>query len=175
MIIDILFLVCMIVAIFRGLQQGLILAVFSVVAIIAGLAAAIKLSALVAEHLSGTLHVSAKWLPVLAFVAVFLAVALLVIWGGRILEVAIDLALMGWLNKLGGILLYAALYCTIFSVFLFYATQLHLFRVPVIMSSVVYSYIEPWGPYVMEKLGAVLPFFKGMFTTLEDFFGHPGH
>ena len=174
MIIDILFAICLIIAVFRGIQQGLIIAVFSVLALIVGLAAAMKLSTLVAAYFKGTLHVSARWLPVLAFVLVFLVVALLVIWTGRVLEMAIDLTLIGWLNKLGGILLYVALYCVIFSVFLFYATQLHIFRYSVISSSVVYSYVQPWGPAVIEAIGSVIPIFKGMFAELEDFFDHLG-
>lgn len=175
MIIDILFAICLIIAILRGLQQGLIIAVFSFLAILIGLAAAIKLSTWVAGYFKGTLHVSAKWLPVLAFVLVYIAVSLLVIWAGRFLELMIDLTLMGWLNKLGGIVLYSALYCIVFSVFLFYATQLHIFRFSVISSSVVYPVIQPWGSAAIDAIGGVIPFFKGMFTELEDFFDHLGH
>ncbi|MDR3715542.1 MAG: CvpA family protein [Puia sp.] len=174
MIIDILFAICLILAVFRGIQQGLIIAVFSVLAIVIGLAAAIKLSALVAGYLKGTLHVSAKWLPLLAFLLVYGVVSLLVIWSGRFLELTIDLTLMGWVNKLGGIVLYMALYCVVFSVFLFYAAQLHIFRFSVISSSLVYPYVQPWGPAVIDAMGKVIPLFKGMFTELEDFFDHLG-
>jgi membrane protein required for colicin V production len=36
--------------------------------------------------------------------------------------------------------------------------------------SVTYSYIQPWGPKLMEGLGKIIPIFKGMFEELEDFF-----
>src|ERR1700749_4371904 len=97
--IDVLFLLFMLLAVFKGLRKGFLLAVFSAVAFIAGLTAAVKLSAAVAGYLKGSVHVSARWLPVLAFIGVFLVVLLLVRGGAKLIEAAVDLAMMGWLNK----------------------------------------------------------------------------
>ncbi|HMH22590.1 MAG TPA: CvpA family protein [Puia sp.] len=171
MLIDILFLLIMLMAVFSGLRRGLILAVFSGLGFVVGLAAAIKLSATVAAWLKDSMNVSVRWLPVLAFAGVFVLVVLLVRWGGRLLEAAIDLAMMGWINKLGGVLLYAALYSIVLSVLLFYAVQVKIIPVHTISSSVTYPFIRPWGPVVIDGFARVLPFFKGMFTQLEDFFG----
>ncbi len=124
--IDLLFLLFMLLAVFRGLRHGLILSVLSAVAWVAGLAAAIKLSATVALLLRNSMHLSTRWLPVLAFVLVFLAVVLLIRWGAKLAEAGLDLAMMGWLNKSGGVLLYAALYTVVLSVLLFYALQVHV-------------------------------------------------
>ena len=57
MSIDVLFLLFMILAVLRGLRQGFIIAVVSAVALVIGLAAAIKLSALVAGYEIGRAHV----------------------------------------------------------------------------------------------------------------------
>jgi len=103
---------------------------------------------------------------------VFVAVVLLVRWIGRLMEAAIDLAMLGWLNKLVGILLYAAIYIIILSVLLFYAVQLRLVADKTLASSVTYSFVRPWGAVVIDGFGKLIPFFKGMFTQLEDFFGH---
>jgi membrane protein required for colicin V production len=171
MLIDILFLLFMLIALFKGLRQGLIIAVFSGVAFVVGLAAAIKLSATVASWLKDSMNVSVRWLPVLAFIGVFLAVVLLVRWGGKLAEAAIDMAMMGWINKLGGVLLYAVLYTIVLSVLLFYAVQVKIVSAHTISASVIYPFIRPWGPVVIDGFARVLPFFKGMFTQLEDFFG----
>jgi membrane protein required for colicin V production len=175
--IDVLFLLFMLLAVFRGLRHGLILSVLSALAWIAGLAAAIKLSATVALLLGNSMHVSARWLPVLAFVLVFLAVFLVIRWGARLAEAALDLAMMGWLNKLGGILFYAVLYIVVLSVLLFYALQVHVVSAATATSSVTYPFIRSWGQFVIDELGKCIPFFKGMFVQLETFFGHlpPGH
>jgi membrane protein required for colicin V production len=169
--IDILFLLLMGMAVFRGTRQGFLVAVFSAVAFIIGLAAAIKCSAAVAVHLRTGLHLSARWLPVLAFIIVFLGIVILVRIGGKLVEKTLDLAMMGWLNKLAGVLLYCLLYTIIFSVLLFYAGHLHLLSANSLSASVTYPVIRPWGPRVIDEFGKWVPFFKDMFAQLEIFFG----
>jgi membrane protein required for colicin V production len=170
MIIDVLVAIALVTAIIKGFQKGFIIAVFSVLAFIAGIAAALKLSASVAAWLDDSTHIAAKWLPFISFVLVFIAVILLVRLGAKFLESAVTFALMGWLNKLLGILLYAVLYCIILSVFLFYAQQLHLFSDTTVKESVTWSYISPWAPVIINKIGTVIPLFKDLFEELSKFF-----
>ncbi|HVU58339.1 MAG TPA: CvpA family protein [Puia sp.] len=170
--IDVLFLVLLLVAVFKGLRQGFIIAIVSALAFVVGLAAAMKLSATVAGYLKAHTTLSGRWLPVLAFVLVFIAVVLLIRWIGRLMEAAVDLTMMGWLNKLAGVLLYAAVYTIILSVLLFYIVQLRLVSGSTLASSITYPFIRPWGPVVIDGFGGLVPFFKGMFTQLEDFFDH---
>jgi membrane protein required for colicin V production len=172
--IDVLFAITLLLAIFKGLSRGLVIAVFSALAFIIGLAAAIKLSASVAGYLKEHTHMSSRWLPILAFLIVFIGVILLVRWGAKLIEGMMDLAMMGWLNKLGGILLYALAYTVILSVLLFYAVQAHLVSQETLSASISYSFIKPWGPAVIEVFGKLIPLFKGMFAELEDFFGRLG-
>ena len=168
MTIDVLFLLFMVMAIFRGFRQGFIIAIFSAISLIVGLAAAVKLSAIVA---SWAAHHLSRWPPVVAFLLVFVGVVIIVRLGARLAEKAVDLALMGWLNKLAGIILYAALYTVILSVLLFYAVQVHLIARTTLAYSVTYPFIRPWGPVVINEFGKFVPWFEGMFTRLEDFFG----
>ncbi|MBS1916378.1 MAG: CvpA family protein [Bacteroidetes bacterium] len=175
MTIDIILLILLIMAVFKGLQRGLIAAVFSVLALIIGLAAAIKLSAVVAVYLKDTIHVSAKWLPVLAFVLIFIAVIILVRWAASLIQAAVDFAWLGWANKLGGVLLYAMIYTIIFSIILFYGTKAGIISSQAIASSKTYAIVEPWGPKLIDGIGAVVPVFKDMFKQLEEFFDHISH
>ncbi|MBP6430561.1 MAG: CvpA family protein [Ferruginibacter sp.] len=171
MFIDIVFAVILIMACIKGFQKGLIVALFSILAFIVGLAAALKLSTAVAGWLSNSVTVSAKWLPFISFALVFLAVVLLVRWGAKLIEKTFQMALLGWVNKLGGIVFFLALYTIVFSIFLFYAEKIQLIQPDVIQASSTYSFIKPWGPKVIEGLGTVIPFFKDMFTDLSNFFG----
>ena len=170
MFIDIIFLLLMLAAVFKGYSKGFIVALFSVVGFIVGLAAALKLSAFAAEKLSGTFNTSGKWLPVLSFLLVFIAVVLLVRLGAKLIQSSIELAMLGWVNRIAGIVLYALLYAILFSVFLFYATQLKVFSDESIAASNTYPYIQPLGPKVIGSLGVVIPWFKDMFSQLEHFF-----
>ncbi len=170
MIIDIIFIILLVIAIFKGYSKGLIIAVFSVLALVIGLAAAIKLSVVTASRLKDAFHVAAKWLPVIAFAVVFLIVVLLVRLGAKALEKTVELAFLGWANKLAGILVYMVLYTLILSVLLFYAEKVNIIAPDTIASSKTYSFIKPLGPKTINLIGTVVPFFKDMFHQLEDFF-----
>jgi membrane protein required for colicin V production len=170
MIIDLIFAVLMVLAVIHGYRRGLIVAVFSFIAIIVGLAAAIKLSTVVAKHLGQAVKISDRWLPVISFILVFIVVILLIRLGAKAIQRITETIMLGWANKLGGIILYAAIYTTVFSILLFYAGQMKMIKSETIQASVTYPFIQPWGPKAIDGLGAVIPFFKDMFTDLEQFF-----
>ena len=170
MILDIIVAIILILAVIKGFRQGLIIALFSVIAFIVGLAAAMKLSVVVAGYIGKAVNISDKWLPIISFAVVFLAVVLLVRWGAAFIQKSVEFAMLGWLNRIGGILLYAGLYILIFSILIFYADQLGFIKPDTKNESVTYSYIQPWGPKLMDGIGKIIPLFKDMFRDLEDFF-----
>lgn len=171
MFIDIVFLILMLLACIKGYSKGMIIALFSVVGFIAGLAAALKLSAYAAGRLSGTFNTTGKWLPVISFILVFVLVVFLVSMAGKLLQKSVEMIMLGWLNRIGGIVLYALLYTLVFSIFLFYAVQLKILSAETVQASRVYPYIQPLGPWLMDSLGNIIPIFKNMFGQLQDFFG----
>ena len=171
MIIDIAFVLAMIFAIFKGFRKGLILGIFSLLAFIIGLAAALKLSVVVAGWLKNSAGSLSKWLPLISFVLVFVAVVLVVNLAARAIKKTMQFAMLGWMDSLGGMALYIVIYAIIFSVFLFFANNLFLIQPATIQDSKVYPYVAPWGPDVINNLGKIIPLFKDMFTQLQDFFG----
>jgi membrane protein required for colicin V production len=172
MIIDIVFTILMIIAFIKGYQRGLIVAVISLLGFIVGLAAAMKLSTVVAGYIGEAVKISERWLPVLSFALVFILVVLIIRWGANILQRTIEIALLGWLNRIGGIIVYVVLYITAFSVVLFYAEQIKLLKPEVINASKTWAFIQPWGPKAINGFAVVIPFFKDMFRQLESFFGN---
>lgn len=174
MLIDIIALALLLFALFKGLRKGLIVAVASFVAYLIGLAAALKLSVAMADYIGSNVTVSGRWLPFVAFLLVFVAVVLLVRLGAKALEGMVQTVLLGWANRLGGFLLYVLIYFFIYSILLFYATQLHLIKPATIQSSSTYDWIEPYAPKLISWLGAVVPLFKNMFAELLRFFDTAG-
>jgi membrane protein required for colicin V production len=168
--IDILFALFMLTAIIKGYRKGLIIALFSLIALIVGLTAALKLSAATAVYLQQQTSIPSKWLPVAAFLLVFLVVVALVKIGGKLLEQTAELAMLGWANKLGGILLYMLLYTTIYSILLFYAEKMSLIKPETLDQSASYAFVKPWGPMLMDGLGNILPIFKDTYRELNLFF-----
>ncbi|MFZ1529516.1 MAG: CvpA family protein [Ferruginibacter sp.] len=170
MFIDTVFAVLMGLAIFKGYRKGLIVAVFSLAGFIVGLAAALKLSAFVSVKLSEGLNTDSRWLPFISFILVFVAVAFLVNMGARFIQKTFEAAMLGWVNRIGGILLFALLYSIVFSIFLFYAAKMNLLGPQSIAASQVYPYIEPLAPMVINSIGKIIPVFKDVFGQLEHFF-----
>jgi membrane protein required for colicin V production len=173
--IDIIYAILIALAVFKGFQKGLIIAVFSFVGFVVGLAAALKLSVYVADHLKDSVNVSGKILPFLSFALVFLVTVLLIHFGAKLIEKLLEAVALGWANKLCDILLYAILYTMIFSVFLFYAEKIHVLTQSAIQSSLTYPFIKPWGPKVIDGFGQLIPAFKNMFNDLENFFAGVPH
>ncbi len=170
MLIDIIYGLVILLSIFKGYSKGLVLGIFSVIAIFIGLAAALKLSVVVANYLKGDNDSSSKWIPVISFIIVLVIVMLIVGLVSRVIKQTIQFAMLGWLDGLLGVFLYIVLNTIIFSVLLFYAQKMLILQPAVIADSVTYPYVAPWGPKLINNLGSILPVFKNMFLELERFF-----
>ena len=160
----------MILAVFKGMSRGFIVAVFSLLAFIIGLAAALKLSATVARYLHDQMNITAYWLPVLSFSIVFIGVALVIRWAAALIKKTVRLAFLGWADSLAGVVLYAVIYLMVFSVVLFFANRIHVVTPQLRAASKTYFFIEPFGPRVISFVGRFLPFFSHMFSDLTRFF-----
>ena len=102
MLLDVILIVLLVLAAVKGYQRGLIVGLFSFIAIIIGLAAAMKLSTAVASYIGEAIKVSDQWLPVISFAIVFIIVVLLVRLGANMLQRSTEAVMLGWANRLGG-------------------------------------------------------------------------
>ncbi len=155
-------------AIMQGIRNGLVMAAFSLMALVAGLAAATKLSAVVAVRLSESGY---TWLPFISFLLVFIVVVLLVRIAGSMMQQAVQWSMLGWMNRIAGAGLYLLLYGIIISVFLFYLAEMRWIAPETTEKSFFYNVLYPVAPAVIEKLGAWIPVFKDVFIELQQFFG----
>jgi membrane protein required for colicin V production len=169
MFIDIIFLILIALACYKGYSKGFIVAIFSVLGFIVGLAAAMKLSTIVATKLAAHTDFG-KWLPAISFILVFIAVAFGVNMVGKIIQKTFETVMLGWANRIAGVILYAILYSIVLSIFLFYAVQLHFIKPDTTTGSFSYPFLEALGPKIIGGFEAVIPWFKNMFGELEQFF-----
>ncbi len=175
MFIDIIFVMLMVLAIFKGYSRGLIVAIFSLFAFMIGLAAALKLSVVVAQKIGDKMNISGYFLPVISFAIVFIAVVFIVNAAAGLIRKAVRLAFLGWVDSFAGILLYAVMYGMVYSVILFYATKINLISPYMQTASVTYSFLAPLGPKVIDGLGKLLPYFSNLFSDLSSFFEGVSH
>ena len=162
-------MVLMALAFYKGFSKGFIIALFSVLGFIIGIAAALKLSAAVAVRISEHSG-SSKWWPLISFLLVFIAFAIVVNICGKLIQKTFEAVMLGWANRVAGILIYAFLYSIILSVFLFYAVQLQFIKSTTTDASIIYPYMKQLAPMVIDGFGRVIPWFRDMFGALERFF-----
>ena len=172
--IDIIFFILMLSAIYKGYTRGFIVSVISFFAIIIGLAAAVKLSIVVANWLRESTNIASQWLPFLSFAIVIIGVMVLLRLVANVLQKSIEFLLMGWANKIAGILFYAIIYTLIFSIVIFYAEKMAVLKQDMIASSKCYPFVQPLGIKVVNGVGKIVPLFKDLFTQLETFFDSIG-
>ncbi len=175
MLIDTFYVIILIFAVIKGFSRGIVVAIFSYLAIIIGLAAAIKLSTAVAGWLKDSLHFTSAWLPFLAFALVMVIVFFVVKLAANMVQKAIAFLMMGWADRVGGVLLYALIYTTVYSIVLFFAINIHVLHQDVVASSKTYDFIQPFGPKIINTMGDWIPWFKNMFNQLETFFESIGN
>ena len=170
MLIDTCYFLMLLYAVYKGYTKGLIVAVFSFLGFIIGIAAAIKFSVIVANHLKHFTHVNVTWLPFLSFLIVMICVVALIKLSANIVQKTFEMLLLGWVNKFGGIALYAIISTMALSVILFYCVQIKLVSAAAINESKTYFFIKPWSPIAINGLGKLFPIFREMFTELEGYF-----
>jgi len=143
MLIDFFFLGTMLAAIYKGLRNGLVVAVFSMVGWIIGLVFAVRFSGRVAQLLESSLPIGPRWLSIIAFTLIFIAVTLAIRILAGIIEKTMQLTLTGWINKVGGIFFYVILYTLIFCVIIYFADKVKLLSEDATSSSRIFHAFQP--------------------------------
>ncbi len=170
MIIDFFTLLIIVWAILKGYGKGFIVAIASFFALYIGLAVALKFSVKVSHWFQNHGH-NSNWMPFLSFILVIIAVIILVRLGATLLQKAMELFMLGWLNRIAGMLVYIIIFLSIYSTILFYATKMEILTNDLIKESKTYFIVAPLGPKIISFMGNIIPFFDGLFNELKLYFG----
>lgn len=101
--LDIIIAILLILFAIGGFKNGIIREAFSLVAFAVGIYGAIKLSDIVGKWIGNTFNINPEWTSVIAFIIVFIALAMLINWLGGLLAGLIEKLNLGFIDKLGGI------------------------------------------------------------------------
>ena len=164
--LDLLTGTVLVIAILQGYKNGLISAVVSFMSLFIGLVLAFQFAGFVARQLKEHTKIASHWLPFIAFLAVLIGVMIVLKMITGILQQSAEWLLLGWLNKLLGMVLYILIYGTILSAFIYFMSLLGIVEKSIMDASMSYSYLAKWWPYSMAKLSELLPFIK---QTLAQF------
>lgn len=102
-ILDIVLLVCLIPAVIQGLRKGFIAQVVAIISLVLGGWLAYRFTSVVTGWLGQWISASGPALDIIAFILIFAIVVTVLFLLGKILETSIKIILLGWLNRLLGL------------------------------------------------------------------------
>lgn len=164
--LDLLSGTLLLLAILQGFKNGFIKAIISTFSLFIGVVLAFQCSGYIAGLLKEHTHIISYWVPFIAFLTVLVLAMLALRWLISLLQKTASFLLMGWVDKLLGIVLYVFIYFTIVSAVLYFLILLGVIETSKMSDAVSYPYLKKWWPYLMEKIGGLLPFIK---TSLANF------
>ncbi len=164
--IDILSGTILIIAILQGYRHGLIKAIISFFSLFIGLVVAFQFAGYISNLLKEHTKIGSQWLPFIAFLVVLIGVMILLKMITGILQQSAEWLMLGWLNKLLGMILYALIYGTILSAVLYFMILLGVVEKASIKDSFSFSYLESWWPYFMKKVSLWIPSITSTLSSL---------
>lgn len=166
--LDILTGTLFIIAILQGYKNGLIRAIVSFLSLYIGLIVAFQFAGWVAKQLKEHTKIESHWLPFISFLIILILVLILLKWASNLLQQTAEWLMLGWLNKLLGMLLYGFIYFTIFSAILYFLQLLGVLEADPLKEAFCYKYLNEWWPYCMGKMGGIIPALKNTITTFSS-------
>ncbi len=103
-ILDIILLLCFVPALIQGFRKGFISQVISIISLILGVWMSARFANIVGNWIGQYIQGSEQVLRLVAFALIFIAVIAALTLVGKMLEGMIRLIMLGWLNRLLGVL-----------------------------------------------------------------------
>ena len=102
-IVDIILLICFVPALISGIRKGFISQVISIVSLIGGVWVSYEFSEPVGAWLSQYIETTENVLKLISFIIIMIAVFAGLALVGKLLEGIINFVMLGWVNKLLGV------------------------------------------------------------------------
>ena len=158
--LDIILLVCFLPGIIRGLSKGFLEQALALVGIVLSVWAAFRFSGLVATWLKPYVDFSETTVNVIAFALILIVMSLVVLLVAKLLTKVVEMAMMGWLDKLLGLVVALAVNALVIGVFIVLFdtinVKFNLVKPEVLDGSVVYTALR-------DLCYLVFPYLKSFF------------
>jgi membrane protein required for colicin V production len=169
MILDGILLILCLIAFIRGWKKGLLWALVSVVAVIAGIIISLKFSHLVSDYLFEKNILKSQYTLLLSFILLFIGTIFLFRTGIKFVESVLETFFLGWVNNLLGGLFYSFFVLFLCSVFLWLTNKANLLNKQHKLDSKSYGFVEPLAPKSIAFITPYLPFFKTLYSDVERY------
>jgi len=118
-VVDIVIVCCFLPVLYFGIKNGLVKQLVALAVIYFGITLSLKFSAPVSQWLLERVEMSEFWAKAVSFILIFFVVALVLSLFGKLIEKILQISLLGWLNKLLGIVMTFFIFLLIVSALVF--------------------------------------------------------
>ncbi len=155
-VLDIIFLVPMVFALYRGFKKGMIHMVASLLALVLGIVGAIKLRPVFAALLDSVFNISPEHLNVIAFAAAFVVIVLVVNLVAFLVDKLIKAVALNFINRLLGMAFGLLVTAFVISMILWPVNQVNaekqIIKPEHIEGSLLYKPLSAFAPAVFPYL-----------------------
>lgn len=166
--LDILTGTILIIALLKGYKNGFIRALISFFSLFIGLILAFQFAGWVANQLKEHTKIASHWLPFISFLIILVLVLIVLRWTASLLQQTAEWLMLGWLNKILGIVLYGFIYFTMLSAMVYFLQILGVIEIEKMKDTYSYLWLQKWWPYCMEKMTVLLPSIKSTLSTFSN-------
>ncbi len=150
--IDIILVILLLLAAVNGFRRGLISEVASLAALVLGVWGAIEFSYITSEFLTETMGWEPGHLNIISFIITFIAIVILVHLVGSSLSKLVEAAMLGWANRITGLVFGVLKTAFILSILLLVFNKIdeevHILSEETKMNSQLYEPIRKFAPSV---------------------------
>jgi len=168
MVLDIIIILLIAFGFYSGYSKGIIETLFAVVSVIISIAAALKLSPIVAKILVGTFGMQGNVALIIALIATFFLFLVFIRFVGGRIEALLKTLNINFINKLAGGLLMAILYTIMTSMIMGLVRDFKLTSPEFFEDSNLFAIVEPLSNQSVEFIKSVAPDLKEYWITMMD-------
>ena len=172
MIIDIIIALAAIFAFMYGYSKGIIRVVFAIAAMLIGGLAALKFTPAVAVMLQNTFPKAANFMPIVAFLVLFLGAIFLFRFVAKMLEGALKKIKVNSINKLAGGVIFSAVCLMLLSSLLGFIDASGALGQSAKDSSALYPFVEGLHVQGSQLAEKIFPFIRDMTDKILDLFNN---
>lgn len=161
--LDIVLTICLIPAIVSGIRKGFIVQVTSIIAVVLGVWLSYEFSGMLSEKISLWFHAGANISRFISFAAILVISIVLLSMLGRLIDGLVKIILLGWLNRILGVIFAILKYILIAGLLVYFFDKINgngkIVPEAYLGDSVLYGIIE-------KTNAAVFPYIQGFIDAL---------
>ncbi|MBO4842034.1 MAG: CvpA family protein [Bacteroidales bacterium] len=163
-VIDIVIVCCFLPALYFGVKNGLVKQLVALAVIYFGITLSLRFSVRVSDWVVEHVNMPEFWAKAVSFIVIFFVVAIILNLFGRLIEKIIQISLLGWLNRLLGVVLTICLFTLLLSALVYLVDSANNMLEFIPKEKIEESRLYPRLLAISQD---VFPLFKELFKTAE--------